>query len=407
MAHYDLIVLGTGGVGSAALYHAARRGLKVLGLDRFPPGHNRGSSHGESRMIRLSYFEHPDYVPLLRRSYELWDALDPALLQRCGVLYVGTEDGATIGGVRQSAQRYQLDIEERADRVENLPLVIPAGAQAVFEPDAGLLPVEDCVVEHLTQAVAAGAEHRVAETVIDWCETPAGIEVRTESGSDSAERLIVSAGAWAGEMLRDLRLPLQVLRKHVHWHETSEERYNCAFFYELEHGQFYGFPTGNGRLKLGEHSGGEPVADPLAISREPDPEDTARVEAFVADYLPGVSLKRLQHEVCLYTMTPDANFIVDRHPDSDRVAFAAGLSGHGFKFTPVLGEILVDLVLEGATELDIQCYGSPVQRPRTFDNDSQRRAVCRNAFPRRFQSAGGDPLSLAHTCQRQASSRSR
>jgi sarcosine oxidase len=251
MAHYDLIVLGTGGVGSAALFHAARRGLKVLGLDRFPPGHNRGSSHGETRMIRLSYFEHPDYVPLLRRSYTLWDELDPALLQRTGVLYVGPGNGPTLSGVRLSAERYGLQLEP-ADPA-TLSHAIPDGADALFEPDAGLLPVEECVIAHVGRAVDEGAEHRFGEEILEWRETGAGIEVETESETFSADRLIIAAGAWASEVMADLDLPLQVLRKHLHWYQT-DARYDCGFFYELEHGQFYGFPSLDGKLKLGEQN---------------------------------------------------------------------------------------------------------------------------------------------------------
>jgi len=355
VAHYELIVLGTGGVGSAALFHAARRGFKVLGLDRFPAGHNRGSSHGESRLIRLSYFEHPDYVPLLRRSYELWDELDPELLQRCGVIYVGDPGGPTLGGVRLSAERYDLRLE--TSDPATLPYAIPAGAEAIFEPDAGLLPVEQCVISHVDQAVDAGAEHRFGEEILEWRECDKGIEVETESETFTAERLIVTGGAWAGELLADLKLPLLVQRKHLHWYQTDNLAYECGFFFELEHGQFYGFPSRDGRLKLGEHSGGEAVTDPLNADRGPDRNDNARIEAFIEQHLPGVSLTRMRHETCFYTMSPDSQFIVDHHPDNPRIAFAAGLSGHGFKFTPVLGETLVDLVTEGGTDFDIDFLG--------------------------------------------------
>lgn len=352
MKNYDLIVLGTGGIGSAALFHASKRGLRCLGLDRFPPAHDRGSSHGESRLIRLSYFEHPDYVPLLRRSYEFWDALDPTLLNRCGVLYVGQVGGAIIGGVLASAREYKLNVEV-VDAADVPHYILPSGATAVFEADAGWLPVERCVQMHLDQAVAAGAEHRWGEAVVSWRQDGDGVSVETDTGRYSAGALVIAGGAWSGDLLSDLALPLTVVRKHLHWFHCDDDRYRSGFFFELHHGQFYGFPAQDGRLKLAEHSGGEVIEDPLNASGEPDPEDDDRIAAFVADHLPGVKPGRLDHKTCFYTRTPDEHFILDRYPGCDHVAYAAGLSGHGFKFAPVLGELLVDLAIEGETALDI------------------------------------------------------
>ena len=179
--HYDVIVLGTGGVGSAALYQLASRGLNVLGLDRFPPGHDRGSSHGETRMIRMSYFEHADYVPLLKRAYTLWDELDPSLLQRSGVYYVGNEQGEVIQGVRQSATEYELHIEERNSAPPG-GFLAPKDATTLFEPDAGFLPVEHCIELHLSKAVALGAEHHWGDTVLGWEETGGSVAVTTDAG---------------------------------------------------------------------------------------------------------------------------------------------------------------------------------------------------------------------------------
>ena len=164
---------------------------------------------------------------------------------------------------------------------------------------------------------------------------------------------MIAGGAWAGDLLADLGLPLRVERKHLHWFACNDERYRHGFFYELPHGQFYGFPAMNGRRKGAEHSGGEAVTDPLCASTEPCPDDDARVTRFVARYLPGVSVKRLQHKTCFYTRTPDEHFIIDRHPRHASVAFAAGLSGHGFKFAPAIGEVLVNLAAQAEASPDV------------------------------------------------------
>lgn len=349
---YDLIVLGTGGVGSAALFHAATRGLKCLGLDRFPPAHDRGSSHGESRLIRLSYFEHPDYVPLLRRSYELWDALDPGLLKRCGIVYAGRADGPIIGGVLASARKYDLDVRV-LDPADLPQYAFTPGMTVLFEPDAGWLPVEHCVQTHLDRASAAGAEHRWGETVVSWEEGGSGVHVVTDAGRYSADALVIAGGAWSGDLLSQLALPLTVVRKHLHWYRCNDDRYATGFFFELPDRHLYGFPCRDGRIKVAEHSGGEVIHHPLTASREPDPRDDQRIADFVHEHLPGVAAERLEHKSCFYTRTPDEHFIVDRYPGCERVAYAAGLSGHGFKFAGALGELLVDLATEGSTRTDI------------------------------------------------------
>lgn len=352
--HYDAIVLGTGAVGSASMLELARRGLKVLGLDRFPPGHDKGSSHGETRMIRQSYFEHPDYVPLLQRAYTLWDALDPDLLVRAGVYYIGPEQGDIITGVKLSAQRYGLPLETNV--AVQPTFCAPGGSTTLFEPGAGYLPVEHCIELQLARAVAAGAEHRWGETILNWEKTDNIFTVHTDQQSYTADHLVVAAGSWSNTLLPGLALPLRVLRKHLHWFEAAQLDLQSGFFFELEHGQFYGFPTLDGLLKVGEHSHGEEITDPLNVCRELDGEDLERVSSFVRNHFPKAGQHR-RHAVCFYTMTPDSQFIVDHHPSSKRVAFAAGLSGHGFKFSPVLGEILADLVLTGKTDLDIEFLG--------------------------------------------------
>ncbi len=358
----DVIVLGVGGVGSAALYHAARRGAKVLGIERFAPPHDRGSSHGQTRIIRQAYFEHPDYVPLLQRAYALWRALEEQtgrkLYHAVGLLEVGPPQGVVLPGVLQSAAQHNLKVEtlsaEEARR--RFPAFqVPEEFGAVFEQDAGYLLVEDCVRTHVEAAQRLGAELRTGETVQTWRAEKDGVVVETDRGRYTAARLILSPGAWAGQHLADVALPLRVARKHLHWFANHDERLRQdhggpCFFYETPQGYFYGFPQIDQRgLKAARHSGGEEVGDPLAVDRNVDPADLADVQRFLVSHLPGVSTQPAGHTVCMYTLTPDEHFLVDRHPQWPRVVLTAGLSGHGFKFAPVLGEIMAQLALDGST----------------------------------------------------------
>ena len=362
MSHHEVIVVGTGGVGSAALFHLARRGVRVLGIDSFGAGHDRGSSHGETRVIRMSYFEHPDYVPLLRRSYQLWDELQElrgeALFVRSGLLYAGPEDGAIIRGVQESAEQHGLQVQQldQGAAQEHFPgFVIPEDSAALYEPNAGYLHVEKCVIAQIEEAIRFGATHMPREVVRGWQRRGGKIEVDAGGEICTADRLVIAGGAWSSALLSSLNLKLRVLRKHLHWFEVDDPVYTrergCpAFFFETDKGFFYGFPAIDASgLKISEHSGGIQVDELLTDPRVLDQQDFDRVGGFLKDHLPGVSTRHSRHEVCFYTMTPDEHFIVDQHPGDANIVFAAGLSGHGFKMTSVLGEVLADLVLEGNT----------------------------------------------------------
>ena len=367
MSSYDVIVLGTGGVGSAAAFHLARRGVRVLGLDRFPGGHDQGSSHGETRIIRKAYFEHPDYVPLLHRAYELWRELEPQsgqqLYREVGLVEAGPQEGIVVPGVLAAAQQHGLAVEvvSAADFKDRFPaFALPEGDVAVFEREAGFLRVEACVLEHLRQAATCGADLRAGEAVVSWQAGGSGVSVRTESATYHAASLVITAGAWARGLLADLGIPLPVRRKHLYWYACNDPCYRAdngcpAFFFETPAGYLYGFPQLDEQgVKVADHTGGTEVTDPLADDKSIESEDQRRVEAFLDSYLPGVSKRNTRHEVCYYTTSPDEHFIVDRHPQHANVVFAAGLSGHGFKFTCVLGEVLADLAIGGITTLPIE-----------------------------------------------------
>lgn len=368
----DVIVLGTGGVGSAVLWQLASRGLRVTGLDQHPPAHGYGSSHGQSRIIRKAYFEHADYVPLLERAYKLWDELGERvgrtdLFERCGLLQVGPPDGTIISGVLESARRHGLTVETPdAEEVRRAfpQYRVPPGDAAVYEQDAGFLRVEECVLACLNAAEAAGATLRTGVTVHEWRASGDGVELRTSEGTCHAGALVITGGAWAPQLLADLGVPMVVRRKPLFWLEASTRSHLLAtgcpcFFYDRPAGQFYGFPelTPGDGVKIACHSGGDLVADPALVDRSLDEVDLAKVRHFASEWFPGVGGKLLQEKTCLYTMSPDEHFIIDRHPRHRNIVFAAGLSGHGYKFASVLGEILSDLLVDGESALPVDFLG--------------------------------------------------
>jgi len=355
-------VIGVGGMGSAALYHLARSGIKVLGLEQFHIGHDRGSSHGQTRIIRKAYFEHPAYVPLLQRAYELWRDLetecDEELFHQTGLLLVGPPDGFIIPGVQRSAREHQLDIQtltvaEARKRFNGF--VINDDQSVLFEPDAGFLRVEACVHAHVDRAVAHGATILAGTAVKSWSVKQGAVEVSTESGTHSAATLLICGGPWAGQLLSELRLPLEVRRKVVFWFDTTDDSYDlgrgCLVFgFETADGFVYGFPViDSDGIKVAHHSGGERVERADELDRTLHPEDTIVVRRFIDKHLPRVGDRLNRYSVCMYTMTPDEHFIVDRHPAHPNVIFAAGFSGHGFKFAPIIGSILADLTIDDRT----------------------------------------------------------
>lgn len=366
MPTYDAIVLGTGGIGSAALYELARRGVRVAGVDRFHPPHDRGSTHGQTRVIRQAYFEHSNYVPLLTESYRLWHALEQQvghrLYHQVGLVEVGPPDGIVVPGVIQAATEHHLPVERltAAEVTGRWPgFRVPGNLHAVFEPHAGYLLVEDCVRAHLEEAQAAGAKLLTETEVQSWKANDQEVRLITNRGELVASRLIIAAGAWASSLLADLNVNLEVRRKSLFWFHSDGPQYDVSsglpvFLFELPAGVFYGFPKLDERgVKVAEHTGGCAIKDPLTVDRSIDPNEQQRVSDFLAAQLPRVSDRVAGHSACLYTMSPDEHFIVDRHPDHPNVVFAAGLSGHGFKFAPVLGAALGDLALNDKSKLPI------------------------------------------------------
>jgi len=359
---YDLIVVGVGGFGSAALYHAARRGLSVLGLEQFSIAHDRGSSHGETRIIRQAYFEHPDYVPLLLSAYDLWRQLEAeqgrTLMHLCGLLLAGPPEGETIAGAKLAARVHGIPLHDVAppETHSRFPgFRFAENSAIVYEAKAGYLEVENCVRAHVEGALGRGAKLITDTAVQDWHSTGTTVRIRTSSAEYEAAAVVVTAGPWASRLLRDLAIPLEVVRKPLFWFPTRSPAYDTetgapAFYFETPFGHFYGFPSVDKRtVKAAEHSGGQPVAEPHNVVRSILPGDLELLSRFLKECLPQVETRPARHSVCLYTLTPDRHFVVDRHPEHAHVALGAGFSGHGFKFTSVIGEALVDLAVDGFT----------------------------------------------------------
>jgi sarcosine oxidase len=368
MADHDVIVIGAGAMGSAALYHLSRRGLRVLGLERFEPGHDRGSSHGLTRIIRLGYFEDPAYVPLLHRTYALWRELETAsrrqLLHVTGIAEIGPPDGELVRGTLRSAERHGLPHEVvAADELQQrLPaLRLPDHYIGVLQPDGGYLEAEPAIHAHVALARAAGAELRTNVTVHAVEPHGRGVQVLTDAGSFRARTAIVAAGPWLKKLMPSCA-PLRVTRQVIAWFAPKEpalftpDRFP-VFLLESRHGIHYGFPLlGEAGVKIAKHYHRDETVDPDAQARSVTVEDEDVIRAAIADHLPAADGPLVAAKSCLYTMTPDGHFILDRLPHCPAIIIASPCSGHGFKFAPVIGEILADFVESGTTRHDISRF---------------------------------------------------
>ena len=362
----DVIVWGLGGMGSAAAWRLAAAGARVIGLDQFGPAHDRGSSHGETRIIRKAYFEHPDYVPLLNRAYELWRELERGLanplFHEVGLFLAGAPDSEAVRGTVAAAKEHSLPLERltAAQARTRFPgFQFDDSFEVVWEQQAGYLEVERCVLAQLERARDHKADLRFHTPLLGWHEDERGVTVETGQGPLRGRSLVVCAGPWSRELVPGL----VVRRKPVFWFpapaELTLQRGAGTFFFDLPDGQFYGFPSRNqgqaspATFKLAEHTGGELVGDLAQVDRSQHPADLQKIRSFLRRHIPGAGLEPTGHSVCLYTLTADHHFIVDRHPRFSRVLVGAGFSGHGFKFTPVIGEALADLALHGGTSLPV------------------------------------------------------
>lgn len=376
MEHYDVIVIGVGSMGGAACNALAERGVRVLGIEAFQPGHDQGSAHGGTRIIRQSYFEDSAYVPLLQEAYAGFGRLEAEsgreLMRLCGGIYIGDPQNPVFAGSRQAALEHGLDHEilDADEIAARFPTMRPAAdAVGLYETAAGYVRPEETTIANAEVAARKGAALRFGERVRSWTATPGGgVEVRTDEGTVGADRLVVTPGAWAPVLLETLGLPLSIERMVFHWFSPDvaavpyeawhEDRH--PVYIEETHGneQIYGFPMTDGPaggFKLGFFRIGSPTtAD--TIDRVVRPEENERMRARALQLFPHLTGPLVQAKTCLYSVTPDEHFIVGAHPEHEQVAIGCGFSGHGFKFVPVIGEILADLATTGRTERPIGLF---------------------------------------------------
>ena len=361
---WDVIVVGLGAMGSSALYELSRRGLHVLGLEAFEPGHRLGSSHGESRIIRLAYHEHPNYVPLLRRAYSRWSTLQAEsgeeLLTITGGLMIGRPSSEVVSGARASAEQHHLDHELLSgDELRyRYPALQPAKDDvALWEPASGFLRPERCIETFIHLAV--GAETRYAEPVRTWRSDSDSVEVRTDTDTYRASHLVVTCGARISGVLGADIPPVTAERAVLFWLEPSQRDLFAQgrlpiYIWDADvEGAFYGFPHVDWPgVKVARHHSGQ-VCEPDTVDRRVNAEDERDLRGLIAGRMPLLERGPVTNSlVCLYENSPDHHFLIDRVPDQPNVIYAGGFSGHGFKFASVVGEILADLVTQGEATPD-------------------------------------------------------
>jgi sarcosine oxidase len=362
MRSSEVIVIGLGAMGAATAWALARSGFRVLGLDAFRRGHDRGSSHGKTRIIRTAYYESPEYVPLVRRAWTLWRQLEAesgqSLLRMTGGLYVGRPDSSLVSGVLASVRAHGLahELLEASEAMARFPGLRLAPEQvAVFEPEAGLIDPEAAVAAMLDRATAAGAQLRHETPVIAWAVDGDGVRVETPAGTFRADRLVLAAGAWLSQLVPELGLPLEVWRiLHVHFAPQAGGRYAADRFpfalWEDETGLYSAFPELPGQgVKFGRHDTGE-VCTPQTVRRTATSEEIAELRHALERYWPEAGGAVLWYLTCLYTVTPDHHFLIDRHPLRPQVVLCSACSGHGFKFAPAIGEIVAALAIDSGAQ---------------------------------------------------------
>ena len=366
---FDAIVVGVGGMGSATVFQLARRGLRVLGLEQFDIPHERGSSHGVNRIIRLAYWEHPDYVPLLRRAYELWREIEETAGERLlivtGSVDVGPPESMTVTGSRRSCEIHELPhevLDGRALHARFPGYCVPPSFSAVYQPDGGFVLSERAIVAHVRAAEQLGAIVIAREELLEIETSDASVVVRTAASTYRAARLVLTAGPWTARLAPRLARLAVPERQVLLWTqplrpELFQPRVFPVFNLEAAEGRFYGFPIFDiPGFKLGKYHHRRERVDPDRVDREISAEDEEILRVGIRKYFPDADGRTLALKTCLFTNTPDEHFILDRISDAPPIAIAAGFSGHGYKFCSVVGEIMADLCIDGRTRCDLGLF---------------------------------------------------
>lgn len=367
--HFNTIVIGVGGMGSATCYQLARRGQRVLGLEQYDIPHDMGSSHGYTRIIRLAYYEHPSYVMLLKRAYELWGEIEQAtgeqIFYKTGSIDAGPADSWVFKGSLRSCVEHGLAHEvltgkEMGERWPGYRL--PFDLMGVYQPDGGFIVPERSIVSHVEAAIALGAEIHGREQVLGWEPNGDGVRVVTDRAAYEADSLVFAGGAWSDDLLPFLRGLSVPERQVLAWLQPERPalfRPSAfpVFNALVEEGRFYGFPIfGVPGFKFGKYHHFEEVVEPYRYDRQPTIEDEEMLREFAARYFPDADGPTMTLKSCMFTNSPDNHFIIDLHPEYPQVSYATGFSGHGFKFASVVGEILADLAERRETRHDISLF---------------------------------------------------
>jgi sarcosine oxidase len=366
---YDTIVIGIGGMGSAALFQLARRGQRVLGLERFDLGHAMGSSHGHNRIIRLAYFEHPDYVPLLRRAYELWRETEKLhgeqLLFVTGGIDGGPAGSRVVDGSLASCREHGLDHEllDAAETARRFPgYRPPENYLAIYQPDGGFVASERAILAHAGLAIAAGADVHAREKVLAVEPLSGRVRVVTDRASYEAGRVIVSAGAWISDLVPQLKGRAVPERQVLGWFQPKRPELFTPDRFPVSNvltdlGHFYQFPSwGMPGFKIGLYHHLNETGDADALSRDATADDEELLRAGIRLMFPDADGPVLRLQSCLFTNTADEHFVIDTAPGTPEVIVASPCSGHGFKFSSVIGEVLADLATTGASRFDLGLF---------------------------------------------------
>ena len=367
---YDVILVGVGSMGSATCYYLAKSGLKVLGLEQFSLPHEQGSHTGESRLVRMAYFENPDYVPLLKRAYHNWEHLEEisgkTQFHKTGIVYFGESDSVQTEGVRRSSKLHKLPIDVFTREESNKrfsQFTIPDNYECLFEANAGFVQPELTINTYVEQAKKLGADIKEQEQVLSWEYKDGSVHCATDKGNYKASKIIFTAGAYTQQHVPQVAKSLQVTQQALVWYTPEnptlffEDSFSCWSITDPKYdGMFYGFPIvdrKNLTIKIAYHSRGIDVNPSqkaeLASSKELEP-----LDFFFKKYMPSLKGKIAYTKTCLYNYSPDEDFIMDFLPDYNQsVIVACGFSGHGFKFVPMVGELLKDLAVTGKTDLPV------------------------------------------------------